>query len=82
MNEMFSANMKKAARIAQEEAFTLGNDFIGTEHLLLALIKDADSVPAIILAEAGLEYEKVRQIISDFGLVRVSGFGPEPVRPA
>jgi ATP-dependent Clp protease ATP-binding subunit ClpC len=78
----FTPRTKKILDWAANEAQAMSHKTIGTEHLLLALLKDMDTAAAIVFSDAGLEYEKVRQSISDFGSARVSGSGPETVRPA
>jgi len=39
MNGMFTDRVKKVMQIAREESVRLGNDYVGTEHLLLVLSK-------------------------------------------
>ena len=39
VNGMFTDRVKKVMQIAREEAVRLGNDYVGTEHLLMGLIK-------------------------------------------
>jgi ATP-dependent Clp protease ATP-binding subunit ClpA len=45
---------------ALSEALNFGHNYIGTEHILLALFTDADSMAAKILADLHLEYDKVK----------------------
>ncbi len=49
MNSKFSPKVKKIISISRDEAIRLGNDFIGTEHLLLGMIKDKDSLAIKVL---------------------------------
>jgi len=49
-----------ALRGAVEEASRLGDDYVGTEHLLLALFRDPDALAAKALAALGAGYEDVR----------------------
>ncbi len=49
MNSKFSPKVKKIISISRDEAIRLGNDFIGTEHLLLGMIKDKDSIAIKVL---------------------------------
>jgi RNA polymerase sigma factor (sigma-70 family) len=46
---------------AWEEAQSLNQNFIGTEHLLLALLRDEDGVAARVLTEVGADLERVRK---------------------
>jgi ATP-dependent Clp protease ATP-binding subunit ClpA len=60
--------------MAQEEARLLNHGFIGTEHLLLGLAKDTESVSAQLLAERGLALETLRQQVKE--IIGVSGIEP------
>jgi ATP-dependent Clp protease ATP-binding subunit ClpC len=52
---------KKVIEDSLEEAHKLGHHYVGTEHLLLALLRDRDSVAAQILLNLGLELAAVRK---------------------
>jgi ATP-dependent Clp protease ATP-binding subunit ClpC len=60
----FTPRAKKVLEIAANEARSMSHKYIGTEHLLLALMKDTESAAANALASAGLEYEKVKEEIN------------------
>ena len=60
----FTPRAKKVLEIAANEARAMSHKYIGTEHLLLALMKDTESAAANALASSGLEYEKVKEEIS------------------
>lgn len=49
MNKRFSFQVKKVISLSREEAIRLGHDYIGTEHLLLGLIKDHDNLAVKVL---------------------------------
>ncbi len=49
MNSKFSPKVKKIISLSRDEAIRLGNDFIGTEHLLLGMIKDKESLALRVL---------------------------------
>ena len=49
MNKRFSFQVKKVISLSREEAIRLGHDYIGTEHLLLGLIKDNDNLAVKVL---------------------------------
>jgi len=49
MNSKFSPKVKKIISLSRDEAVRLGNDFIGTEHLLLGIIKDKESLAIRVL---------------------------------
>ncbi len=46
-------------RQAREEARRLGDEHIGTDHLLLAMLRDADGAAAYVLSDYGVEYDGV-----------------------
>ena len=49
MNGMFTDRVKKVMQLAREESVRLGNDYVGTEHLLLGLIREGDGVAVAVL---------------------------------
>ena len=55
----FSPRAKKAFERAVEEATALGHSYIGTEHLLLGLLKESESVAVQILMNFGLNVEQL-----------------------
>ena len=60
MWEPFTERARKAIVLAQEEAQRLGNNYIGTEHLLLGIISEGESVAAKVLENLGIGLQKVR----------------------
>jgi ATP-dependent Clp protease ATP-binding subunit ClpC len=60
----FTPRAKKVLEIAANEARSMSHKYIGTEHLLLALMKDTESAAANALAAAGLDYERVKEEIN------------------
>lgn len=69
MFEKFTDRARKVMSLAQDEAQRLGKMYVGTEHLLLALIKESDGVAAKALALLDVTYEEtlatIRQISSE-----------------
>lgn len=57
----FSEDARRALALAAEESDKLLHAYIGTEHLLLALLRDPKTGAGSVLAAAGLEYESVRR---------------------
>lgn len=78
MKDRFTENAREVIRIATDVAFRLSHSYIGTEHLLLGLIK-ADGVAAKILEANGVDEDKVlelvNQLISPNTPVRTLGHG-------
>lgn len=56
----YSPTTERAVTRSVEEASQLGSDFVDTEHLLLSLIQEQESVAARVLEELGIELEQVR----------------------
>ena len=56
----FSQKAKKTIKIARKEAEVLEQNFIGTEHLLLGLLKDSSNLVVSILNGIGITYENVK----------------------
>jgi ATP-dependent Clp protease ATP-binding subunit ClpA len=55
--------VKKVLSLAQEESHFYQHDYVGTEHLLLGLVREGDGVAAKVLGKLGAEPEKVRSAV-------------------
>ena len=60
MFERFTKRARQAIVVAQDEARGLNHDYIGTEHILLGLLGEADSVAARVLHQLGISLQGVR----------------------
>jgi ATP-dependent Clp protease ATP-binding subunit ClpC len=60
MFEKFTERGRKIIIYAKEEAEKRNNDYLGTEHLLLAILREEDGIPIIILKKMGLSIDEVR----------------------
>src|SRR5688572_17876475 len=58
-----SEELRRVLADATDEALRLGHNYIGTEHVLLALISNDDSAIARALAESGITPETVRETV-------------------
>src|SRR5207244_10074438 len=56
-----TARVKRVLELAGEEARSLGHDYVGTEHLLLGLIREGEGVAAKVLLELGVDRKRVRE---------------------
>ncbi|MBD3163509.1 MAG: AAA domain-containing protein [Candidatus Eisenbacteria bacterium] len=56
----FTSNAKRVLELAVDEARQLNHNYIGTEHLLLGLIREGEGVAAKVLADMGVDRKKVR----------------------
>ena len=64
MFERFTTEARQTVVAAQEEARTLHHDWIGTEHLLLALAAQPGTASGAVLARYGLTHDVVAEVIS------------------
>ncbi|MBM3441675.1 MAG: ATP-dependent Clp protease ATP-binding subunit [Bacteroidetes bacterium] len=61
MDNNFSAQVKEVISYSREEALRLGNDFIGTEHLLLGVIREGDNTAVKILKNMNVDLQELRK---------------------
>lgn len=79
MFERFTDRARRVIVLAQEEARSLQHNYIGTEHLLLGLIREGEGVAAKALASKGVELEATRkQVIEMIGKGNASSNGHIP----
>jgi len=71
-DEKFTKDALESLKMAQEEALRLNHGYIGTEHLLLGLMRNEQTAAASVLAELGLSLGQVR-----IAVVRVVGRGEQ-----
>ena len=72
----FTPTAKKVIELSSEEARSLGHNYIGTEHLLLGLIREGEGVASQVLMNLGLDLNKVREEIAELlGSAMPPGFG-------
>jgi ATP-dependent Clp protease ATP-binding subunit ClpC len=65
MNDRFTERVRKVLFIARDEAGQMQHDYIGTEHLLLGIIKEAEGIAAQALTRLGIDFEQIRQAVED-----------------
>jgi ATP-dependent Clp protease ATP-binding subunit ClpC len=73
----FTPRAKKVLELSLREALQLGHNYIGTEHILLGLIREGEGVAAQVLQQLGADLPKVRQTVIQL-LSGVSGEEGEP----
>src|ERR1700694_4224865 len=61
--ERFTERAKHVLTLAQEEAEGSGQSYIGTEHLLLGLLRENDGIGGQTLSNLGIDTGKVREVI-------------------
>jgi ATP-dependent Clp protease ATP-binding subunit ClpC len=65
MNRKFSPKVKKIISHSRDEAVRLHNDYIGTEHLLLGIIEDKDSLALKVLDSLDVDIDQLKYKIED-----------------
>ncbi|MFM8771264.1 MAG: ATP-dependent Clp protease ATP-binding subunit [Candidatus Kapaibacterium sp.] len=65
MEGNFSNRVQDVIRLSREEALRLGHDYIGTEHLLLGIIREGEGIGIKILRNLGVELGKLKKAIED-----------------
>ena len=68
--DRFTQRARRVLSLAHQEAERMRQQYIGTEHLLLGLVREEGGVAGRVLRDLGLEYERVREMTE-----RVSGIG-------
>jgi len=76
----FTPRAKKALELAAEEARSLGHNYIGTEHLLLGLIREGEGVASQVLLNLGLDLNTVRNEVMELLGSAVPEFGAAPAK--
>jgi ATP-dependent Clp protease ATP-binding subunit ClpC len=69
----FTPRAKKVLELSLREALELGHNYIGTEHLLLGLMREGEGVGAQVLMKLGADLTRIREQV-----IRLLGFHPQP----
>ena len=67
MLERFTDRARRVVVLAEEEARMLDHTWIGTEHLLLGLLREGDGIAARALASRGISLQPVREQVEEIG---------------
>ncbi len=73
----FTPRSKKALELSAEEARALGHNYIGTEHLLLGLVKEGEGMAYRVLLNLGLDLGKLRNEVMELLGSGVAGYGQQ-----
>lgn len=75
----YTPRAKKVIELAMEEALRLGHNYVGTEHILLGLIREGEGIAAQVLAGLGVDINLMRQrVIEMLGGYSLSGQTAQP----
>jgi len=73
----FTPRAKKALELAAEEARSLGHNYIGTEHLLLGLIREGEGIASQVLLNLGMDLNTVRNEVMELLGSALPGMGQQ-----
>ncbi|MCK4350694.1 MAG: hypothetical protein KAX13_07540, partial [Candidatus Krumholzibacteria bacterium] len=83
MNDKFTERVRRVIYLARDEANRLQNDYIGTEHLLLGIVREGEGIAARVLQKLDIELDQIQQVIEN--LVKPTGgtltLGEIPLTP-
>src|SRR5262249_56130847 len=81
--ERFTERARRVIILAREEAGRFRHDFVGTEHVLLGLIRDGEGIATAVLQRLGLRLEAVKAGVERAlaGFPKTPTFGEVPVTP-
>ena len=61
----FTERVRKVLAMAREEAARLHHEYVGTEHILLALVREGEGVAAAVLQNLSVDLDEIQQKIED-----------------
>lgn len=65
MNYNFTDQVRKVLAMAREEAIRLNHNYVGTEHILLGLIREDKGAAAAVLASLAVDLKQLREMVED-----------------
>lgn len=65
MHDKFTERVRKVMFLAREESGRLQHDYIGTEHLLLGLVREGEGIAVAVLINLGLDLDQIRKAIEE-----------------
>jgi ATP-dependent Clp protease ATP-binding subunit ClpC len=65
MHDKFTERVRKVMFLAREEAARLQHDYIGTEHLLLGILREGEGIAATVLNNLNLDLDAIRQAVEN-----------------
>jgi ATP-dependent Clp protease ATP-binding subunit ClpC len=71
MHDRFTDRVRRVIYFARDEASRLQHDYIGTEHLLLGIVREGDGIAAKVLNKMDLDFEQIQQAVES--MVKASG---------
>ena len=65
MNYNFTDRVRKVLAMAREEAIRLQHDYVGTEHILLGLIREGEGVAAAVLTNLNVDLDQIHERVEE-----------------
>ncbi len=65
MNDRFTQRVRKVLFLARDEAGRLQHDYIGTEHLLLGIVREGEGVAANVLRHLNIDFDRIQKAVED-----------------
>jgi len=65
MNDRFTQRVRKVLFLARDEAGRMQHDYIGTEHLLLGIIREGEGIAARVLQRLGIDFTQIQQAVEE-----------------
>lgn len=65
MNDRFTQRVRKVLFLARDEAGRLQHDYIGTEHLLLGIVREGEGVAANVLRHLNIDFSRIQKAVED-----------------
>ena len=65
MNYNFTDRVRKVLAMAREEAIRLQHDYVGTEHILLGLIREGEGVAAAVLSDLNVDLDQIHERVEE-----------------
>ena len=65
MKSNYTEKAKAALLLAQKESKKFRQSYVGTEHILIGLLKENTATASMVLKDNGVDYEKIKELMSD-----------------
>ena len=63
MNENYTSGVQRLLKISKQESLKIGHYYVGSEHLLLAIIKDSKGIASNTLIAVGCDLDKMKNLL-------------------
>ncbi len=81
MDKRFTRMANKAISLAYESAVSMGHNYIGSEHILMGLLRETECIAAKVMTESGVTVEKLAEKIKEYSGEGEPGAAPQDLTP-